>query len=415
MNRDQFKNESTYDQDRLDRHLWQLGRTTGLNRRQVLRLFAAGFGVAAAGGVIPATVRHAWANHTGSVVKPTPSNLFITLGTNREMRWEAMRTQGYLVPNELFFVRNHTRTPHIDVDTWRLRVEGSGVETPLELTYSDIVSMGTTSVTRFIECAGNGRSFFASQQGTATSGTQWKLGAIGVAEWTGVPLWRVLQAAGLKRTAVDVMPEGLDPEVTGQGRVRRPLSIEKALEDDTLLVYAMNGQPLPEDHGFPVRLLVPGWVGIANIKWVGKIQVSEEPLFSPWNTTSYRLFGDAYAPDYPVLSNQEVKSAFELPFPAALPAGQHTLTGRSWSGHRKIKRVEVSFDGGLSWVLAHEVGPNKSNAWVRWSVDWNAYPGNHVLKARATDKDGNVQPDAVPFNSQGYAFWAVVNHPVTVV
>jgi sulfane dehydrogenase subunit SoxC len=173
--------------------------------------------------------------------------------------------------------------------------------------------------------------------------------------------------------------------------------------------------PCQKDHGFPVRLLVPGWVGIANIKWVGRIEVSEEPPFSPWNTTSYRLFGDAYAPDFPVLTHQEVKSAFELPFPAELLAGWHILTGRSWSGHRKIKRVEVSFDGGADWVRAHLMGPNISNAWVRWAVKWYASPGQHILKARATDKEGNVQPETVPFNTQGYSFWAVVNHPVTVV
>jgi sulfane dehydrogenase subunit SoxC len=414
MNNDQFKNESVYDQDRIERHLWQLERTTGLTRRQVLKLMAAGLGAAAAGGVIPVTMRQAWATCSG-VVKPTPPDLFITLGTNREMRWEAMRARGYLVPKELFFVRNHTCTPHIDLDTWRLRIEGSGIQNPLELTYDDIVSMGAASETKFIECAGNGRSFFATQQGTPASGTQWKLGAIGVAEWTGVALWKVLEAAGVKSTAVDVMPEGLDPEVTGQGHVRRPIPIEKALEDDTLLVYGMNGQPLPEDHGFPVRLLVPGWVGIANIKWVGRIEVSEEPLFSPWNTTSYRLFGDAYAPDFPILTHQEVKSAFELPFPAELPAGWHILTGRSWSGHSKIKRVEVSFDGGTHWVCAHRVGRNILNAWVRWAVKWYASPGQLFLKARATDKEGNVQPETVPFNTQGYSFWAVVNHPVTVV
>jgi sulfane dehydrogenase subunit SoxC len=416
MNNDQFKNESVYDQDRIERHLWQLGRKTGFTRRQVFKLMAAGFGISAAGGIIPATLRRAWAAHSGSVVKPTPSDLFITLGTNREMRWEAMRTRGYLVPNELFFVRNHTSTPHIHVDTWRLHVEGLGVSNPIELSYDDIVSMGEEdSETKFIECAGNGRSFFDTQQGRPASGTQWKLGAVGVAEWTGVPLGRILELAGLKSTAVDVMPEGLDPEVTGQGHVRRPIPIEKALEDDTLLVYGMNGQPLPEDHGFPVRLLVPGWVGIANIKWVGRIEVSEEPLFSPWNTTSYRLFGNAYAPDFPVLTHQEVKSAFELPFPAELRAGWHILTGRSWSGHSKIKRVEVSFDGGTHWLRAQRVGRNISNAWVRWAVKWYASPGQHILKARATDKEGNVQPETVPFNTQGYSFWAVVNHPVTVV
>jgi DMSO/TMAO reductase YedYZ molybdopterin-dependent catalytic subunit len=409
-----FSSESSYDADRFDRQLWQTARQTGLSRRNLLGLAAASAGGLAYLG-LPGRMSRAQAVCPAvGVVKPTPPELFFTLGTNREMRWEAMRNRGYLVGNDLFFVRNHTCTPQLDTATWRLRVEGSGVRRPLDLTYNDIVSMDATSRTKFIECAGNGRSFFNTQQGTAASGTQWKLGAIGVAEWTGVPLWKVLARAGLKHTAVDVMPEGLDDEVTGQGHVRRPMPLEKALHPDTLLVYAMNGHPLPPDHGFPVRMLVPGWVGIANIKWVGRIEVSEQPLFSFWNTESYRLFGEAY-PDTPLLSSQEVKSAFEIPFPATLPAGPQLLRGRSWSGHGSIHRVEVSVDGGSRFVRADLKSPNLSQAWVRWDVPWNPTPGNYVLKARARDSRGNLQPDAVPFNTQGYSFWAVVNHPVTVV
>jgi len=146
--------------------------------------------------------------------------------------------------------------------------------------------MPSVSVIRYVECAGNGRSFFAAAYGKKADGTQWKLGGIGVAEWTGVPLTEVLDRAGIKKSARDVMPEGLDDL-----KVRRPMPVAKALEADTLLVYAMNGQPLPPDHGFPVRTLVPGWIGVANIKWVGRMEVSEKPLFSPWNTDTYVLIG----------------------------------------------------------------------------------------------------------------------------
>jgi DMSO/TMAO reductase YedYZ molybdopterin-dependent catalytic subunit len=409
-----FSNESAYDADRFDRHLWRLKKMSGApTRRGLLGIAAASVGGLALGG-LPSRRAAAQATCTaGGVVKPTPPELFFTLGTNREMRWEAMRNRGYLVGNDLFFVRNHTCTPQIDASTWRLRIEGSGVEQPVDFTYDDIVSMDAVSRTKFIECAGNGRSFFASQQGTATSGTQWKLGAIGVAEWTGVPLWKLLVRAGLRRTAVDVMPEGLDNEVPNQGRVRRPMPIEKALHPDTLVVYAMNGQPLPPDHGFPVRMLVPGWVGIANVKWVGRIEVSTQPLFSFWNTESYRLFGDAY-PDTPLLTTQQVKSALELPFPATLPARRQLVRGRSWSANGFIKEVEVSFDGGRRWINADLKTPNLPGAWVRWDVPWNPAPGSYVIKARARDSRGNVQPQSVPLNTQGYAFWAVVDHPVTV-
>jgi DMSO/TMAO reductase YedYZ molybdopterin-dependent catalytic subunit len=259
---DQLKNQAVYEQARADRFLWERARAIGLSRRQLLKLLATGAGVAALGAT-PGTARRALAQAPPPpIVKPTPEDEFFRFPTNAEMRWEVMADKGYTVPNANFFVRNHTLTPLVDRHTWRLRVEGSGVRRPLELTYDDILDMCSESETRFIECAGNGRSFFGTQRGTLAAGTQWKLGAVGVAEWTGVPLSAVLDRARVKRSAVDVMPEGLDPEVTVggilRGHVRRPVPIEKALDDDTLLVYGMNGEELPPDHGFPLRLLVPG-------------------------------------------------------------------------------------------------------------------------------------------------------------
>ena len=405
--------EQAYDQERLEHWLWRLGRQD-LSRRTLLRAAALGAGGAALGFALPTLTPTTAAAATG-IVKPTPPELFRLLGTNAEMLWEAMAGQGYLTGIDRFFVRNHTTTPSIDLKSWRLRIEGSGVKKPVDLNYAQVVKLGCETVTKFVECAGNGRSFFASQQGTPASGSQWRLGAVGVAEWTGVPLAAVLERAGLSGSAVDVMPEGLDDPVGTQGHVRRPLPIEKALAPDTLLVYAMNGRVLPADHGFPIRLLVPGWAGIASIKWVGRIEVSTDPLFSAWNTTLYRLFGDAY-PDSPLVTDQAVKSAFELPFPATLPGGSHTLTGRSWSGIAGIAGVDVSVDGGVSWQPATLAGRNEPQAWVQWSVPWSPAPGDYVLKARARDlaSPSRVQPDTVPFNTQGYLFWAVVDHPVTV-
>lgn len=402
--------EWAYDRERLEQRPRRLGEL-GMSRRTVLRAAAVGAGGAALSSTLPAFAGTAAADEC--VVKPTPPELFRILGTNREMRWEAMRGQGYLTPIDRFFVRNHTCTPRIDARSWRLRIEGSGVRRPVELCYADLFRLRPHTVVKNLECAGNGRSFFATQQGTPASGTQWQLGATGVAVWTGVRLRDVLRRAGLEPGAVDVMPEGLDDPVADQGRVRRPLPIEKALADDTLLVYAMNGRALPPDHGFPVRLLVPGWVGISSIKWVGRIEVSTEPLFSPWNTTLYRYFGPAY-PDSPLVTEQAVKSALELPFPASLPAGPHVLTGRSWSAHGGIAAVDVSFDGGAGWRPAVLRPPNLSQAWVRWSAPWSPTPGQHVVKVRARDSSGRTQPATVPFNAQGYVFWAVVDHPVTV-
>lgn len=413
MFRDHLKHEAEYDRDRIDRYLWQQERATGLSRRQLIKMMAATLGSAAVGGFLCTKQARAGG---GCVKKPTPPELFVFQGGgNYEMRFDALPHRDYLISADRFFVRDHTCTPDpIDATTWRLRIHGAGVAHPIELTYDDILALPSVTVTRFIECAGNGRSLFNIQQGRMAQGGQWLLGAVGVAEWTGARLSDVLDLAGLRSKAVDVMPIGLDAKFQAFGRVRRPFPIEKALEEDTLLVYGMNGQPLLNDHGFPVRMLVPGWVGIANIKWVGTILVSHKPLMSPFNTNLYRFFGDDYPPEGELLTTQTVKSAFELPFPAQLRAGRHVLHGRSWSGTGPIQRVEVSVDG-HHWKQAELVGANEPEAWVRWKILWNATPGNHILRARATDQDGRTQPDEVPFNTLGYLFWAVVNHHVTVV
>ncbi|SHN48255.1 sulfite oxidase [Cryptosporangium aurantiacum] len=358
--------------------------------------------------------------------KPLPPEWFTVFGTNAETRFDALAGTGYYTPNERFFVRNHTATPTVEVRDWRLRLFGSGLrgaptlESAVTFTYQQLLDLPAVTVSTAIECAGNGRSFFTTQQGQTVSGTAWKLGAVGVARWRGVRLSTVLERAGLSRAAVDLLPRGLDADfVTGGvnlGRVRRVLPIGKAL-DDVILAYGMNGEQLPPDHGFPVRLVVPSWIGIASIKWLGDIEVSATPLASPWDTQYYRLFG----PDYPAegsapLTRQVTKSAFELGWGAQLAAGRtHRLTGRSWSGRGAVRKVEVSVDGGSSWrraALRDQCGPGR---WVRWDLPWRPEQAGAVqLLARATDSTGTTQPAATPLNTLGYLFDAVVRHPVTV-
>jgi DMSO/TMAO reductase YedYZ molybdopterin-dependent catalytic subunit len=293
-----------------------------------------------------------------------------------------------------------------------LQVDGSGVARPRSFSYDELLSMPSVSVIRAIECAGNGRNMFQASHGKKIEGTPWNLGGIGVAEWTGVPLREVLDRAGIKRTARDVMPEGVDEK-----KVSRPMPVEKALHD-VLLVYAMNGQTLLPDHGFPMRMLVPGWVGISHIKWIGRIQVSEQSLYSEYNTKKYVMIGADYKPNPPalgpMLTAQQVKSAFELPWDGKVTSGKHLLRGRSWSGVGSIRQVDVSTDGGKTWRRARLREPNIDMAWVRWDVDWEAKPGTFKLLARATDSRGRMQPDHIPFNEEGYAHWAVVSHPITV-
>jgi sulfane dehydrogenase subunit SoxC len=211
----------------------------------------------------------------------------------------------------------------------------------------------------------------------------------------------------------DVMAEGLDDL-----KVRRPISVTKALAEDTLLVYAMNGNPLPPDHGFPIRLLTPGWIGVSNIKWLGRLEVSEEPLFSPWNTETYVLLGPDYQPNPPangpMLSTQNPKSALELAQGAQLRAGLLLIKGRSWSPFGKIARVAYSLDQGQIWQQARLREPNIAGAWARWDFPWEAKPGQYTITVKAMDTAGNTQPGSVPWNEQGYLYNATVHHAVTV-
>ncbi|KUN30113.1 sulfite oxidase [Streptomyces antibioticus] len=413
--------ESAYDRRRLRQWLAGEARADGVSRRDMLRLLAAAGGALA----VPAALNMPAAAATSpGIVKPLPDEWFTVRGTNAETRFASLAGTGYHTPVDHFFVRNHTSTPVLDAADWTLTVHGDGLVhgRPVEFSVDDLKRFPAVTRTAFVECAGNGRSYFTSQQGQTVSGTAWTLGAIGTARWRGVRLADVLRRAGLDRAAVDVMPRGLDASYvtadgTDLGRVRRPLPLSKAL-DDVLLAYEMNGEPLPYDHGHPVRVLVPSWVGIASIKWVGDIEVSAQPLYSPWNTDFYRLFGDSYPPGGSApLSRQTVKSAWELAWGASLDAGrEHRLTGRSWSGDGGIVRVDVSTDGGARWRRARLHDAGRRDGWVRWSTDWRPpAPGPYSLLARATDRAGRTQPDTTVANTQGYLFDAVVRHPVTAV
>jgi DMSO/TMAO reductase YedYZ molybdopterin-dependent catalytic subunit len=361
----------------------------------------------------------------GPIVKSLPPDQFYVYGSNAEMRWEVMRGHGYFVPNANFFVRNHTSTPLIDARTWTLSVFGTGLRgsptlsNPVRFTYQDLLDLPARTVVSMIECAGNARSLFSTQQNETVPGTPWRPGAIGVAAWRGVPLSTILDIARITRKAVDVMPYGLDPDYVTDGvdygRVRRPMPVAKAL-DDVILAYEMNGAPLLPDSGYPVRAIVPSWTGISNIKWVGQIEVSDVPLVSYWNTQAYRLFGPAFPAGGAPITTQVVRSAFELGWGAQLPANQkYLLTGRSWSGNGRITDTKISTDGGRSWHVAIPRDIGFSAGWQLWEYPWHTpRPGSYTLQARATDITGATQPGTVPYNTLGYLYNGIVQHPVTI-
>jgi len=347
----------------------------------------------------------------------------VELGTNLEMPLELM-ANSFITPNKFFFVRNNAPTPVFDVGNYKLVVEGDAVERTIELSYEDLLRLPSQSQLANIECGGNWRSFFDTVVGTPARGGQWGTGAIGLAFWTGVQLNEVLKLAGVKDNAVDVNLIGMDsdaPEGDVWGGFNRPMPIEKAMLPNTLLAYSMNGEPLPFDHGFPVRGVVPGWVGSNNIKWLGRIFVSSEKVWVRNNTTSYVLVGNAFFPpiDAPEgalgepVTIQTIKSALAIPRPGQVSAGSNILRGFARSPLDKIVRVEWRVDDG-DWQEARLIDPIMDGVWTRFEFEWEATPGEHTIITKATDAVGRFQPEHVTFNEKGYLLNIQLPHPVEV-
>lgn len=417
--------------------LWQLARERGMSRRRLLQLLTAG-GTAAVlasctGLPLPTATLPAAEESTAEAPPfskdPAP---FIELGGgNLEARLENM--QGLITPSRYFFVRNNSISLEVDAADWRLSIEGDAVANPLELTFDDILDLPSRTFISYLECAGNHRSMFDLVKGQAAKGTQWRTGAVSNGAWTGAAMRDVLERAGITEEAVSVLLIGLDTDSPEEG-FRRVMPVGKAMHPDTLLAYALNGEVLPRDHGFPLRALAPGWVGAANVKWLGRIVVSSKQLWTRNNTTSYTLIGDAYPPVGEALgrplTTQTVKSALALPWPADLAAGEHSLYGYAHSPNGPVAEVEWSSDLGATWNAStledpqiqpefeHLVEVLSDNAfkysWTRFSLTWDAGPGEHTIMTRATDAAGNRQPDETPFNEKGYLFNQPVPHPIRV-
>ncbi len=340
---------------------------------------------------------------------------FIQRSGSLEARLENM--QGVMTPNKQFFVRNNSTSMDVDATSWRLSVEGDAVSSPMELSYADIQDMPSSTLVSYLECAGNHRAMFDIVNGQKADGTQWERGAVGNGEWVGVPLRDVLTRAGITEDAASVLLVGLD-EGSPEDGFQRAMTVEKAMHPDTLLAYAMNGEKLPRDHGYPLRAVVPGWVGSSWIKWLGRIFVSSQPFWTRNNTTSYVLIGEDYPPeglaDGVVVTAQTVKSALALSWPSELPSVGQRIHGYAHSPH-SIARVEWSADSGTTWNEAALHGPQVQYSWARFEFEWSPDPGEYTLMTRATDSAGNTQPYSVPFNKKGYLFNQPLPHPVRVI
>jgi DMSO/TMAO reductase YedYZ molybdopterin-dependent catalytic subunit len=304
-------------------------------------------------------------------------------------------------PTSAFYVRSNHAMPELPAATHRISMEGA-VDTPFTVGMEDLARGPLHAGTVTLECAGNGRTGLSP----LPEGEPWKAGALGTAVWKGVPLRELLMLARPRRDVVEVLVEGADGE--GSKRFARSLPVSKALHPDTLLALEMNGEPLPRAHGAPVRLVVPGWYGMASVKWVSRIEALTRPFEGYYQRERYIYDrGDGGAPE-PV-TRMRVKSLITSPAEEArVPPGRVVVQGVAWSGERRVVQVEVAVDGGDTWRPATLLEPSRPSAWVRWAFTWeDAAPGRHTLRARATDEAGEVQPEVEPWNRLGYGNNAV--------
>lgn len=333
---------------------------------------------------------------------------------NHAMPQEALRYD--VTPAGLHYLLIHYDIPAVDPSAFRLSVGGI-VERPLELTLDDLRARPSVSATVALECAGNGRALLDPRPVSQP----WLRGAVGNATWTGTPLAPLLAEAGASPGAVDVAFAGLDHGIEGgvEQDYERGLPLAEASRPDVILAYEMNGQPLLPQHGFPLRLVVPGWYGMAHVKWLTRITVLAAPFTGYQNLTSYRIRRDEDDPGEPI-ERTRVRSLMEPPgFTSFQPrtrhadAGRTRLRGRAWSGSAPVARVEVSTDGAV-WRDA-ELGPaGDPYAWRAWTFDWDATPGEHVLCSRATDATGATQPDEPGWNVGGYVNNAIERVEVVI-
>jgi sulfane dehydrogenase subunit SoxC len=332
---------------------------------------------------------------------------------NHGMPLEALRYP--VTPVGLHYLLIHYDVPVVDPETWRLTVRG---ERELVLGLEELRGRPAAEVTVTMECAGNGRARLDPRPVSQP----WLLEAVGTARWRGTPLRPLLEEAGIEADVVEVLCTGLDRGLEGgdEQAFQRAVPLDEALRDEVLLAYEMNGEPLPPQHGFPLRLVVPGWYGMTNVKWLERIELVDTPFDGYQNAWSYRLRQAEEEEGVP-LNRMQPRS---LMAPPGIPefmtrdrtvsAGEVLLEGRAWSGLAPVEAVEVSVDGGERWSAAELEPAGEPWAWRGWSYRWNAEPGEHVLCCRARDAAGNGQPREAAWNLGGYANNAVQAVRVTV-
>jgi sulfane dehydrogenase subunit SoxC len=334
---------------------------------------------------------------------------------NHALPLEALRHP--VTPVGLHYLLTHFDIPLVDPRSWRLEV-GGNVERPLTLRLEELKERPSRTLAVTLECAGNGRALLSPR----ANSQPWLLEAVGTAEWTGTPLAPLLDEAGLGPGALEIVFTGLDRGIQGEIEhlYERSLPLSEALRDEVLLAYAVNGQDLPPQHGFPLRLVVPGWYGMTHVKWLQTITAVDEPFRGFQQDVGYH-FRQSAEEQGRALTRILPRSLMIPPgipdFPARtrfVEPGSCLLEGRAWSGAGPIVKIEVSADGGDSWSEAGLGDAVSEFAWHGWSYEWEANPGEHELCCRATDSKGQTQPLTPEWNYDGFCNNAVQRVRVVV-
>lgn len=336
--------------------------------------------------------------------------------TNLETPFD-QAVDSYLTPTGLFYVRSHFPAPVLNLASYRLRIDGA-VRNPLSLSYQELRDLPSQTRVATLECAGNSRVFLVPQ----VPGAQWGLGAVGNAEWTGVTLRVLLERAGLEEDACEIVLEGADrgrpaepPIPPGPISYARSLPRDKALQPEVLIAYQMNGRPLPLDHGYPVRAIVPGHYGMASVKWLTHLLAVREPFGGYWQTSDYGYWDSLDGkPVRRPLGEMKLKCEIARPrvYETVAPNQEYAICGAAWAGETEVAGVTVSTDGGQSWSEAQFLDPVRRHTWRRWQFAWLTpkQPGRYTLLARARGADGSAQPDQHDASYGSY----VIDHPLPI-
>ena len=357
---------------------------------------------------------------SGEINKTGPSSsvgLIIRQKEPTNLETPFNQLDSFLTPTELFYIRSHFPTPTLELASYQLRIDGA-VRNPFSLSYKELREIPSETRIATLECAGNSRVFLIPQ----AAGAQWELGAVGNAAWTGVPLGALLERAGLEEDACEIVLEGAYQGTPKEAPVppspisyARSVPRDKAMQREVLIAYQMNGRDLPQDHGYPVRAIVPGHYGMASVKWLTRIHAVREPFQGYWQTSDYGYWD--YLDGKPVrraLGEMKLKSEIARPsvYETLAPNQVYPVSGAAWAGETEVTEIVVSTDGGHTWAKAEFLDPVQRHAWRRWKFDWLTpkRKGRYTLLARAKDANGSVQPDTHDPNYGSY----VINHPLPI-